>query len=191
MTNFDINSFGSGLIGKVAQKIDNNSYEGKEGFLDGKEISLFSNELHKKGITFDFSKIKDSSYISNIENQYKNCLDNVFEQNTRGKKIIEENKGNYTIKKIYNQNHDGTFTACYEITANKDVNLAKLKSDLGIPNGVINACNSGYGQYDHNGSYIENKPMKDVTIKIPAEKLGASKGLSDIFTDAVKSLKFW
>ena len=67
MTNYNINSFGSGLIGKVAQKIDNNSFEGKEGVLDGQEISLFSNELNKKGITFDFSKIKDSSYMNNVE----------------------------------------------------------------------------------------------------------------------------
>lgn len=191
MTNYNINSFGSGLIGKVAQKIDNNSCEGKEGFLDGQEISLFSNELNKKGITFDFSKIKDSSYMNNVEKQYQKSLDNVFEQNIRGQKVIEENKENYTIKKVYNQNLDGTFTACYEITAKTDRSLSRLKNDLGIPDGIINKCNPGYDQYDNNGGYIENKPMKDVTIKIPADKLGASKDLSEIFTDALKSLKFW
>lgn len=60
----------------------------------------------------------------------------------------------------------------YNITAKKDVNLAKLKSDLGIKEGVISASNDGYGQYDDDGHYIDNKKMKGVTIHIPMDKLG-------------------
>lgn len=173
MTNYEVKSFGTGFIGQLAQRIDRSSYEGKENYLDGKEISLFSNELNRKGITFDWSKVGDSSYINDVENQYKNSLDNVYTKNTKGTEIIEKHKENYTIKKLYNQNQNGSFTACYEITAKVDVSLSELKEDLGIPNGVISNCNDGYGQYDNNSHYIENKPMKNVTIKIPADKLGA------------------
>ena len=60
----------------------------------------------------------------------------------------------------------------YKITAKKDINLGEMKEELGIPGGVVSNCNSGYGQYDNNGHYIENKAMKNVTIKIPVNNLG-------------------
>ena len=187
---YNLTGFGSGLIGQLAQQIDRNSYEGKEGKLDGKEISLFANELSNKGITFDFSKINDSDYINSVEEQYKNSLDNVYKQNNRAEEIIEKHKENYDIRKIYNQNSDGSFTACYEITAKVDVNLAKLKNDLKIPKGVISTCNNGYDQWDNNSHYIDNKAMKDITIKIPADKLGAETDLIDLIIDFFQSIKF-
>lgn len=60
----------------------------------------------------------------------------------------------------------------YYIEAKADVNLATLRNDLGIAPGVISNCNEGYGQYDNNGHHIDNKPMKNVKIKIPVEDLG-------------------
>ncbi len=178
MTNYDIKSFGNGLIGNIARNIDKYSTEENKGKLDGKEISLFSSELSKKGIAFDFSKLNDASYIEKVEKEYKNALDKAFSSNPRADKVIEENKGNYSIKKIYNQNYNGSYTACYEITAKVDVNLSRLKEDLDIPAGVISDCNYGYDQWDGpGGTYIDNKPMKNVTIKIPADKLGANPNI--------------
>lgn len=60
----------------------------------------------------------------------------------------------------------------YYITAKVDVNLSKLKKDLGIKPGIISSYNDNYEQYDYNGHYIDNKPMKDVTIKVPIHALG-------------------
>ena len=154
MSHYDISKLGSGLIAKIAQRIDAHSLEGTEGQLDGKEISLFSEELSKKGIIFDFSKFSDTNYINKIEKQYREALNQAFNTNARAKKIIDENKNEYTFNKKYQQDMKGSFHSMYEITANKNINLTDLTDELDIPNGVISNNNSGYGQYDNNGSYI-------------------------------------
>ena len=184
MATYDISKLGSGYVAQVAQKIDKYSYEGQEGQLDGKEISLFIKELLNKGITFDFSKFNDSKYIQDVENQYKSSLEQAFSRNTRAQKIIEEHKNTYKFEQKYIQDMSGGFNSVYEITANKEIRLGALKDELDIPSGVISKSNDGYDQWDYNGSYIDNKPMKDVTIKVPASKLGANPD----FSDKIKSL---
>lgn len=190
MTSYSISSFGTGLIGKLAQQINDYKYGDHNEKLNGNEISLFSEELSKKGVSFDFSKVNDSNYIAEVEAQYKKGIDKAYEQNARAEEIIEENKENYTIKRIYNQNLDGSYTAFYEITAKVDVNLAKLKDDLDIRKGVISQYNTGYGQWDNDGHHIDNKAMKEVTIKIPANELGGDPDISDKIGDALKKLAF-
>ena len=90
-------------------------------------------------------------------------------------RFIKSLKNDYniimTMEYSYSQDKN---VPVYKITAKKDINLGSLKKELGIPSGVVSNCNEGYGQYDNNGHYIENKAMKDVTIKIPVETLGES-----------------
>ena len=88
-------------------------------------------------------------------------------------RFIKNLKNDYniimTMEYSYSQDKN---VPVYKITAKKDINLGSMKKELGIPSGVVSNCNEGYGQYDNNGHYIENKAMKDVTIKIPVETLG-------------------
>ncbi len=86
--------------------------------------------------------------------------------------FIKNHKGEYNIIAKVGTSFNGKKYTYYEITAKKDVNLAKLKSDLGIAAGVVSDNNDGYGKYDNKGHYIENKAMKGVTIKIPTGTLG-------------------
>ncbi len=82
-------------------------------------------------------------------------------------------KNEYQITVRYDYSYSlGKNVKVYDITAKKDVNLAQLKEELGIKNGVISNNNAGYGQYDYNGHYIENKPMKGVLFHIPVNSLG-------------------
>ena len=179
MATYDISKLGSGYVAQVAKRIDRFSNEGQEGRLDGTEISLFIKELFNKGITFDFSKFNDSKYIQDVENQYKSSLEKAFSGNTRAQEVIEEYKNTYRFEQKYIQDMSGGFNSVYEITANKEIKLGALKDELDIPNGVISNSNDGYDQWGYNGSYIDNKPMKGVTIKVPASKLGANPDFSD------------
>ena len=109
--------------------------------------------------------------------------------------LIEKYKDKYDIKKgqvksytlSQKAGHD-VYVEVYFITAKKDVNLARLKEDLKIENGVISANNDGYGQYDNNGHYIENKAMKGVKIHIPVKALGADKSVWESICDWFSNL---
>lgn len=86
--------------------------------------------------------------------------------------LIEKYKDKYNITKEVKTNREGQKYAIYKITAQQDVNLSKLTSDLGIDINIIGKHNSGYGKYSYNGSFIGNKPMKNNTIQIPIGDLG-------------------
>lgn len=160
----------------VAVKYDSATGTGNnDRILNGKEIQLFTNDLKQKGIDFNFDKIKDVDYLENIDKTYKKEAAMAKEREA----LIEEMKDDYTITKTKDENGN----VFYQITAKKDVNLSKLKSDLKLPSGVVSENNAGYGQYDYNGHYIDNKPMKDVTIKVPERALGASKGVLESIWD--------
>ena len=56
---------------KLAEKYDSAENKGNnDRILNGKEVSLFTAELKSRGINFDFSKIKDSDYLSGVDKQY-------------------------------------------------------------------------------------------------------------------------
>jgi hypothetical protein len=94
-------------------------------------------------------------------------------EEAKRQELIEKYSDSYDIKKVTKTALDGSKYTVYEITAKDDVNLFKLKEQLGINNGVISKYNEGYEHYDDNGGHIDNKRMKGVTIKIPVSELGA------------------
>lgn len=120
----------------------------------------------------------------------------VIEKEPEGKKseawrnrFIKKLKNDYNITMTmeYSYSQDKKIPV-YKIVAKKDVNLAAMKKELGIRNGVIASCNDGYGQYSNDGCYIDNKEMKNVTIKIPVDKLGENfddRNLLEQFLDWV------
>jgi len=179
MSGYAIKNFGNGFIGKIASHIDKYSFEGQEGVLDGKEISDFSNVLRKNGIIFDFSKLNETQYMSDLENQFKLSLDKSYTENPQAQKIIEENRDGYNFKKIINQNYDGSITACYEITVNKDVNLSTVLDDLDLKLKSVSDMNEGYDDWGDNGGCTTNKAMQGKTFKVEAKALGEKPDIMD------------
>ncbi len=158
----------------LAAKYDSSSNIGNnDRILNGKEIQLFTLELKNKGINFDFSKLNDKEYLENTDKTYQKEVENAQKREN----LIEEMKDDYSISKIKDQNGN----VFYRITALKDVKLSQLKSDLKIPAGVVSEYNDGYGQWDNNGQYIENKEMRGISIKIPERQLGANQSVLDWF----------
>lgn len=128
-------------------------------------------------------KASEPASIYNVEGpSAKQTTQTVDKDEQKRNELIEKYKDKYDIQKgkvksytlSQKAGHD-VYVDVYFITAKKDVNLARLKKDLKIENGVISANNDGYGQYDNNGHYIDNKAMKGVKIHIPVKALGAEK----------------
>lgn len=98
------------------------------------------------------------------------------EAELKRQELIKKMEPKYTIVKGTEKLLDGTVIEVYRVTAKADVNLSRLKEDLKLNPGVVANCNDGYGKYDGpNGTYIDNKPMKGVTIKFPIDELGKNK----------------
>ena len=135
--------------------------------------SNVASEYSIKGAT---NKTKSTTTVFNNSSQAKEAP----AKEANGKKseswrssFRQKMKGDYQITEKYVYSYSlGKKVKVYDITAKKDINLAGLKKELGIKAGIISNCNDGYGQYDYNGHYIENKPMKGVTFHIPVESLG-------------------
>ena len=162
---------------KLAEKYDSAENKGNnDRILNGKEVSLFTAELKSRGINFDFSKIKDSDYLSGVDKQYAKEL----KQAEKRKELINALKDEYSIEQFKNSNGE----MMYRITPKKDVNVSGVTSDLKLVAGTIAENNDGYGQWDGpNGGYIGNKQMKGVSFVIPERALGAQKGFFEAILD--------
>lgn len=156
----------------LASRYDSNTEGGNnDRILNGNEIKLFTTELKKRGINFDFTKLSDTDYLGNIDKTYQKEV----EYSKKRENLIEEMKDNYSITK-FKDNNGNVF---YKITAKKDIILSQLKDDLKIPAGVVSEYNHGYGKWDNGGHHIENKSMKGITIQIPENQLGAKQSLGE------------
>lgn len=129
------------------------------------------------------TKSTSPASIYEVEQPQQTKTTEVDKEELKRNQLIEKYKDKYDIQKgkvrsyslSKKAGHD-VYVDVYFITAKKDVNLARLKEDLKIKNGIISANNDGYGQYDNNGHYIDNKSMKGIKIHIPVDALGADKG---------------